>query len=335
MPHIPITDARGRLAKNAFGLARGAMYFPAPGAERERRAIANQTTLAKGLNERWESRINEQDHYPVEFNLEMMGDALSARDLSDLVRSAVQVQRDGYIAGQWLRFRLFAAMHHPRLNSNARWVDYASAYLMPNMPQSNTWEWPEDRKKLKAAVRAFGPVAHLWAAATQTEAFRSAVRADPDAIERDVGMPMAFAFRGSSFLRLANGYLQAALAAGAYGNANGLVPVDDVWTLPAEYGSEAPDLTRPDDFIVVDYDRLILEYCRYEHTDKSEKPERQRAVRLRPYDPPPYVAPEPPPPPQKARPHWLRIAAPVKRRGSNAAIPSKSSAGVESGPPTA
>ena len=290
MPELTLIDGNGRLKDDALGVVVGTMYFPNPADANKREQIARWMWAEKEyLLRRWYG----EEEYPYPLTFEMLSAAVRGKELTDIVGDNPKYNRDGIIAGNWLTFRLFGAAHFPVLNATKRWVDYASVYLMPNMPQSKRWRWPEDRTSLRSTVRKYGPVAHLWAAST---GWFFKLGEDAESIRDPSGLSMLRVMGLNRFLSRAQGYLKAAIEAGLY-DEDSLVPLDRVWTLPPQVEATPPDLSRPDKFIELDYERLIEEYVDHDDPTRPSKASRQRAVGLRLYEPP---AVSPPPQPKEA-----------------------------------
>jgi hypothetical protein len=281
MPELKIVRPDGTLLDEAFPIVASTMHLPLPGQADARQRLCDHKRIPAILEPFYDGYYDEFQRGVLDSQLLMLR---RGRKLEELVPDVSKHYRDTFIAAHWLLFRLFAAQNRPRLNSNSRWLDYASAYLMPNLPNGTDWKWTINQKTLRIAVRNYGRVAHLWAAVTYSDSFRRLLLTRPDSICENFTFlwPVVSRVSQQRVFRQAKGYYQAAVAAGIYNKSHeeALVRPDDVWTLPDSIEAEAPTVDHPDHLISVDFDQVEREYVPRSEASAEARGEQQKHMKV-------------------------------------------------------
>lgn len=279
MPLLQIADQEGRMTDDALAVLLSTMHFPSPQDKEKRAYLADHYRSLKLL-----AKLDLDDHpqedrmqslRPSEINMLRRG-----RYLSELVPDLKTHFRDGFLAGHWLTFRIYASQHDPVLNSNNRWYDYASRFLWSSLP-INGWVWLSDPKKLRPVLKRFAPVAHLWAAVTYDHHFRSNLLRDREITTLPNASWALISGHGATRLAgLAQGYYQLAIGAGLYADPRSAVQLKDTWALPGAVPSSPVTVDHPDHMLEVDFDVLKAGYVAEAHaTDEDRKERRQQAAK--------------------------------------------------------
>ena len=256
----------GNLIDDLYPLVISTLHFPSASAEAKRKALADYHRvhqLFRSLHsegDRDDPEVHSRSE--VTITLQDLERASNGKRLQDIVgNSLAKHYRDGFLAAHWLTFRIFAAKHARKLNSNGRWEDYASRYLLPSLPLPKELKRAVSRESLRKIVRASGPVAHFWAVATYSPRFRHQLLAEPGSLTRNMKLAWLNIAPASCelFCREAKGFLDAGIAAGLFSQ-NSLVSSDKLWTLPPQVQPIEPIIDHPDHMIDVDLDSLSAQY---------------------------------------------------------------------------
>lgn len=211
-------------------------------------------------------------HRSVSFDILTADDSCSGREvylayhgryLDELGTSYDDIFARSFYAAHWLRYRLYASLHFPQLNSTNRWEYYVANDVVHKLPD----HWNKGRTRFIEARKEFASVAHLWLAKFDEQG----PGLNPFPREGFVPQPPPWPNPNyfERFLRRANGYFLAAKSAGLYGNRPGQFPLDDVWQLGEMTGTvPVPELDTPD-LLVPDFDP---EWYRDDYVPRSQRP---------------------------------------------------------------
>lgn len=276
MPELNITRPDGKLVEEAFPIVISAMHLPRTDQQEARKQLCDYMRAGNFIKS---LEPDDRDEISCVVSDKQIRMLRRGRPLNELVPDVFRHYRDGFVASHWLVFRLFGAMHRPQLNSNARWYDYASAYLMRSLPNGRDWNWTANPKTLKSTIRKYGSVAHLWAAVTYTESYSRTLLRDPNSIDFNRALAWATIAPGArwGFYQRAQGFYQAAVTAGVYDTdrEDALVPLEAVWKLPGSIEADPPAIDHPDRLISVDFDEVDKHY-KPKHMVNIEERAKQR-----------------------------------------------------------
>lgn len=298
MSELRVTDDEGKLTADAAAVAISAMHLPDPEDKKKRGQLADYYRCQELLKNVAPASPDHDDGYSLlSSEIETLR---NARPLHELIADRIRHFRDGFIAAHWLLFRLFAAANYPALNSTGRWEDYAATYLMPilpkqaRLPRDRTWDWLLDPSMLRDAVRRFGPVAHLWAAAIYNQPFRERLLKDANSIDRNLTLAMASLVRNRSkrFLQEARGYYLAAIDANLFSRRAMTVPLERMWTLPESIDPIMPVVDHPDHLLAIEnFDQIHKIYVPRNLATAGSREENYQTVAPRLVACPPRPAP--------------------------------------------
>jgi len=235
MPQLQVLNPDGTFRSDAVRDLLGVMHFPKSHDRREAFISGFKFSRVAGDFDAHEDNLEVFKLERTDFDI-----LRTARSLKELVGDVSKHYQEIFVAAHWLRFRVYAAMNRPEWNSDAKWQHYLS-YLLPLFSRrGHRWTWGAGRNPLRSAVRKFGPSAHFWAAVI----WKDTKFAD-ELLRQQKVMPQPNWFslnprNTHDILRLAHGYYQAAQRAGIYRGRDGIVPLENIWTLPRSI--EAVDL---------------------------------------------------------------------------------------------
>lgn len=274
MPVLGIADQEGRMTDNALAVFLSTMHFPSSEDKEKRGQLADYYRSLKLLSKLDLDDDPQEDQMrylrPSEIKMLRRG-----RDLSELVPDLKSHFRDGFLAGHWLTFRVFASQNDPVLNANNRWHDYASAFFGSRMPV-NGWAWPSESTDLRAILKRFGPVAHLWAAVTYDGHFRrNLIRQREITALPKVSWAVISGHGATRLAGLAQGYHRKAIAAGLFDDPRSGLQLEDMWTIPAAIPASPVTVDHPDHLLEVDFDVLKEGYVPPTLASKESRAERR------------------------------------------------------------
>lgn len=277
MPVLQIADQEGRMTNDALAVIMSTMHFPSP-QDKDKRARLADWYRALKLRSRLDLDDPADDHTHT-LRASEIDQLFRARNLPELVPDLKVHCRDGFLAGHWLTFRIYASQNDPVLNSNNRWFDYASKFLGPKMT-TNGWVWPSDSTDLRTALKTFGPVAHLWAAVTQDQHFRNILLRDRKITTLPKASWATITGQGATKLAgLAQDYYQLAIGAGLYADPRSALKLEDTWALPELIAASPISVDHPDHLLEVDFDVLKSGYVPESHANKNARKERRQQAR--------------------------------------------------------
>lgn len=273
MPELLVTKNDGQLSDDALAVVLSTMHFPSADDGEKRKALADLYRAQKLLTN---VAFDDPEEEPtVSLTAPQIALLRRGRTISELVPDLNIHLRNGFIAGHWMTFRIFASREYPVLNSTNRWLDYASAFLLPELP-SDGFKWPIDPKQIGIIQREYGPAAHLWAAATYNQSFRRNLlsRGRIDWLPK-VAWSIISGHKAHSLMSLAKGFLDAAIEGKLFKNRRSGLQLEDVWTLPSFIEPSTVVVDHPDHLLEMDFQDLKAGYVKRSHATAETRIERR------------------------------------------------------------
>lgn len=139
-----------------------------------------------------------------------------------------KIEAEAYFAAHWLKYRLYASINEPPINSSVQWDYYALSVISKKLPKT----WQRGKNNIQDARKNYGTVAHLWLAHFEDRGFvelnPSARR--PPSVRTGVAGLAHDPF--SRFLRRAGAYYRAAMDFGVFDETRAKPGRDEIWQLP-------------------------------------------------------------------------------------------------------
>lgn len=274
MPELLVSKNDGQLSDDALAVVLSTMHFPSAGDEEKRNALAD---LYRGQKLLTDFALYDPEEEPtLSLTAPQIARLRRGRTISELVPDLNIHLRNGFIAGHWMTFRIFASREHPILNSTNRWLDYASAFLLPELP-CDGFRWPIDPKQIGVIQREYGPAAHLWAAATYDENFRRNLlsRGKIDWLPK-VTWSIISGHNAHSLMGLAKGFLKAAIDCKLFEDKRSGLQLKDMWILPSFIGSLPVVVDHPDHLLELDFQELKKGYVKRSQATAETRIERRK-----------------------------------------------------------